>query len=76
MNTQRKQTIKSIISKLYELETAIDEVLIDEQESFDDLPEEFQHSIKGDDIERAINLLERAYYGISDVIELLMRITD
>jgi hypothetical protein len=68
MNDKRRKAIAEIIEKLEALKENIDDVRDGEQEAYDNLPESFQHSIKGANMVIAIEAIEGALEGIEDAI--------
>ena len=68
MNNTRRSQITDIMEKLSALQTSIEELLEEEQEAFDNLPEGIQDSERGEAIQTAIDNLEEA---VSNCEELL-----
>lgn len=60
MNAARKKRIQDVIEKLDELKTVIEELHDEEQEAFDNLPESFQESERGEAMEAAADNLDSA----------------
>jgi len=60
MNNQRRKIINAAIAKLTEAGETIGEVLDEEQDAFDNLPESIQAGDHGDAMETAISILESA----------------
>lgn len=65
MNKQRRSAIDKVIEKLSDISTlvtevtgAIEEIRDEEQDYFDNMPENFQYSDKGDAVEQTISYLE------------------
>lgn len=69
MNSKRRKMIYEIIrdlqSALYRLESVKDE----EEYYFDNMPENLQGSIRGEESQDAINALEDAYDSLSEAID-------
>ena len=66
MNKQRRKLINELIGKAYDLSCEIEEVLNEEQESFDNMPENLQYSERGESMQEAISSLEEAQSSIDD----------
>lgn len=60
MNKARRNQLKEIQEKMSELRDMIDTVLAEEQEAYDNLPESFQDSERGEAIQTAIEAMESA----------------
>ncbi len=60
MNNQRRKVLNAAIAKLTEAGESIGEVLDEEQDAFDNLPESIQAGDRGDAMETAISILESA----------------
>lgn len=58
MNKERKEELYEVIDYLDEANDRLQEIIEEEQESFDNLPEGIQSSRVGESIERAIMILE------------------
>lgn len=71
MNKQRRKWINELIDKVTALQDEIDEVLQEEQECFDNMPESLQCSERGESAEEAISNLEEALSCIDDCVSNL-----
>lgn len=69
MNNERRAKIRVIINKLEALNMEIEDILSDEQDYFDNMPESFQNGDKGDKAQEAISNLESA--SLDDIISSL-----
>lgn len=69
MNNARRAAIRSIIEKLEALNDEIQEVLGEEQDYYDNMPESFQSGDKGEVAQNAISNLESA--DLNDIISSL-----
>lgn len=74
MNAKRRKRIENIISKLEDLSVEIEEVMNEEQEAFDNLPESIQYSEMGENMEEYISSLDYAMNYVSDAISSLEEI--
>lgn len=66
MNNDRRNRIRKLISQLEDIRDEIENILSEEQEAFDNMPEGFQESERGEKMQEAINYLENI--EISDII--------
>lgn len=66
MNNDRRNRIRKLISQLEDIQNEIENILSEEQEAFDNMPEGFQESERGEKMQAAINYLEDI--EISDII--------
>ena len=71
MNKQRRKVINELIEQAQELSSKIEEVLNEEQDYFDYMPENLQNSERGQNAEEAICNLEEAQGNIEDCISNL-----
>lgn len=69
MNNERRNRIRKIINQLEDLNNEIQEILSEEQDAFDNMPEGLQSSERGDMAQEAISNLENA--ALDDVISYL-----
>ena len=69
MNKQRKSEIKNIIKSLEMLSSALDNILDNENEYYDNIPENLLSSDRAEESEEAIGYLESA-------IEMIDKSTD
>ncbi len=71
MNKQRRKWIDELIDKVSALKDEIDEVLQEEQDYYDNMPENLQSSERGETAEEAIYSLEEAESCLDDCISNL-----
>lgn len=71
MNKQRRKFIRELIEQATALSQQIEEVLNEEQDYYDYMPENLQGSERGQNAEEAISCLEEAQYSIEDCISNL-----
>lgn len=69
MNNERRKQINKVIAALSELQSEIEEILGDEQDYYDNMPESFQSGEKGEIAQNAISYLESA--SLDDIISSL-----
>lgn len=73
MNKKRRDQIKANIILLENIKCSLEQVLSDEEESFDNM-QNFQNSLKGMDSENAIDLLNESVDSLDQCIEILKEI--
>lgn len=71
MNKFRRQCIKELIYKITELKDEVDELLQEEQDCYDNMPENLQCSERGENSEEAISNLDDACSCLDDCISNL-----
>lgn len=74
MNKQRRKMINANVNALETIKSTLENILADEQEYFDNMPENLQGSIRGMDSEDAISILEDAVEKLEDCIDGLNNI--
>ena len=76
MNKERRNKVDVIRSKLDQIKERIGEVLSEEQEAFDNLPESLQDSDRGEAMQNAIDALESAESICDDLEDYLCQACD
>lgn len=71
MNKQRRMEIKNIIAELESIKTKLDNVLSEEQYAFDNMPENLQYSMRGEESQEAIDYMSEAVSNIEEAIDQL-----
>lgn len=66
MNKQRRMRLDEAHSKLLEAQEIIEEVMNEEQDAFDNLPESLQGSERGEQMEEYIGTMQDVYDGIDE----------
>ena len=74
MNNIRRKKIKEIIDNLNNLHGRIEEVLSEEQDAYDNMPEGLQMSDNGMACEDAIDKLEDSMDNLNTAVEILEEI--
>ena len=74
MNKARRKKISEILEQLEGLSVEIEEVMNEEQEAYDNLPESIQYSERGENMEGYISSLDDAMNYVSDAISSLEEI--
>lgn len=71
MNKKRLLKIKGIINKIDEINDEIEDVLSDEEDAFDNMPEGLQYSLNGERSEAAIDALSESTELVTDAKDTL-----
>lgn len=71
MNKARRKRIQDLKDKLLDILTEIEEIINEEQEAYDNLPESLQDGDKGTKMSEAIDNLDSAYSSLEEVGEYL-----
>lgn len=71
MNRERRAKIKAQINRINEIASSLQDIMDEEQDYFDNMPENLQGSIRGDAAEEAISTLDDAVSALEDVTSSL-----
>lgn len=71
MNKQRRKEISGIISSITVIKEQIENVLVEEQDSYDGIPENLLCSERAETSEEAIAIMEEVIDSIDDIISNL-----
>lgn len=71
MNKARRKTLARIASELQDLLDALEPLMEEEQDAFDNLPESFQTGTQGEAMEESISAMSDAISSITEAIEYL-----
>lgn len=74
MNNIRRKQLKAWYDKAIELKEELNNILLDEQNSYDNMPENLQGSIRGMNSEEAIDQIEDAINNLEDAIDIISEI--
>lgn len=74
MNKKRRKLISDNITLLENIKSNIEDILSDEEFSFDNMPENLQGSLRGEESETAIDLLGSALEDLDNAINSLVEI--
>lgn len=74
MNKQRRKLISENISLLEEIKSNLGGILSEEESYFDNMPENLQGSLRGEESETAIDILNEAIEDIENCTEKLNEI--
>ena len=69
MNKQRRKELGKIQDQLMDLQTALEELTVEEQDCYNNLPEGIQDSERGEAMTEAVEYMEAAYDNIQDAID-------
>lgn len=75
MNNARRKVLYSIIERLEDLQTDLQDILDQEEESYNNLPEGLQESERGETMEAAIDNMAEAVDAFEDLASLLHEAT-
>ena len=71
MNKQRRTEIANIVTELEILKERLDKVLSEEQDVFDNMPENLQYSMRGEESQEAIDNMDGAMSDLENAISQL-----
>ena len=71
MNNERRKRIQVCINALDDIQSKINNILSDEEDAFDNLPEGLQSSARGESMESAIETLNEAVDLVDDAARCL-----
>ena len=74
MNKQRRNEISSIVSELESLKSRLESVHMEEEMVFDNMPENLQYSMRGEESQEAIDCMSEAISNLEEAIEQLNEI--
>lgn len=74
MNKDKRNSLKSIISKIEDVRDILEGILREEEEVFDNIPENLQASRMAEDSENAIDYMNNAIESLNEAIEQLEEI--
>ena len=71
MNRERRAKLKEIIDNIEKVKGKLREVLNDEENAFDNMPENLQSSMRGEESQEAMDSMEEAVDLLEEAIEQL-----
>ena len=71
MNKQRRNKISEIVQSLKATAEQLENVKSEEEYCFDNMPENLQYSMRGENSQEAIELLDEALENLEEVIDSL-----
>lgn len=66
MNKARRKRLGEAFEKIGEVKDILDEVRDEEQDAYDNLPESFQNSERGEEMQNYIEMIDEAYGYLED----------
>ncbi|SDW45670.1 hypothetical protein SAMN05216391_10864 [Lachnospiraceae bacterium KHCPX20] len=69
MNNARRKIISTISTKLDGIKSEVQNVMYEEQDAYDSMPENLQGSTRGEESEEAIDTLDEVVNSIEEAIE-------
>lgn len=69
MNNARRKIISNIATKLEGIKSEVQNVMYEEQDAFDSMPENLQGSTRGEESEEAIDTLDEVVNSIEEAID-------
>lgn len=76
MNRQRRKRLADAFDKIAEIMETLDEVKADEQESYENLPDNFRNGDRGEEMEGYIEMIEEAYNYLDDASSVIEQIQE
>lgn len=74
MNKQRRKIISECTLQIEQIKSTLEDVKMDEEFAFDNMPENLQGSERGEEMEEAIDCLEEVMNTLDDAIEQLSQL--
>lgn len=74
MNKERRRKISNIIKEIEQIKNKVQEVLSEEESIFDNMPENLQYSMRGEESEESIDYMNDAIDALDNAIEQLEEI--
>ena len=74
MNKERRNSIAKIIKDINTVKAALEDVKGDEEFAFDNMPENLQGSMRGEESEEAIEAMDEAVSALEEAISQLENI--
>lgn len=74
MNKERRARISNIIKEIEQVKDRLQEVLSEEESVFDNMPENLQYSMKGEESEESIDYMNEAIDALDNALEQLEEI--
>lgn len=71
MNKQRRNEIHDILSELQSIKTRLEIVQMNEELAFDNMPENLQYSMRGEESQEAIDVMNSAVESLDEAISQL-----
>ena len=68
MNKQRRNEIQNILSEIQNIKTRLELVQMNEEMAFDNMPENLQYSMRGEESQEAIDSISTAVESLEEAI--------
>ncbi len=68
MNAARRKRIEEVLARLEPMKDVVDEILFEEQEAYENMPEGLKQSARGEAAENAVGSLENASSQLEETI--------
>jgi hypothetical protein len=75
MNKERRKSIRNNISGLENIKSKLEDILSDEEFYFDNMPENLQGSLRGEESENAIDVLSEIIDELDEIVNSLLEIS-
>lgn len=72
MNQKRRTQVSSVVDILEDCVTSLESICEEEQNAFDNLPESFRYSSRGEQMEEFLSTLADAIDSLNDVTDSLL----
>lgn len=74
MNKQRRNEIDKIMVELESIKSRLENVLAEEEMMFDNMPENLQYSMRGEESQESIDYMSEAVSSLEEAIDQLTEI--
>ena len=74
MNKQRRKEIHDILSEIQNIKSKLEMVQMNEEMAFDSMPENLQYSMRGEESQEAIDVMNSAVESLDEAIDQLNNI--
>lgn len=74
MNKKRRERVLKAVNSLEEISTIVEEILDEEQDAYDNMPENLLSSMRAEESEEAIETLDEAMESINSAVDALSEI--
>ena len=71
MNKERRRKLNNIVAKLEDIRSELEDVKCDEEMAYDNMPENLQYSLRGEEMEEAIDTMDESLGEIDEALEHL-----
>lgn len=71
MNKQRRNEIQDILSEIQNIKSKLEMVQMNEEIAFDNMPENLQYSMRGEESQEAIDVMNSAVESLDEAISQL-----